>query len=710
MPENHSQQRPVVVIGMGPVGLVAALALARAGIPVTVLEAGPDLSAESRASTFHPPSIEILRDLGVVDQLHEQGLVAPVVQYRNARGVVAAFDSGALKDQVVYPYRIQCEQNKLTQIIREVLVGMDGVELHFSAPVSRVEQGTDCARVFLQGDSREPSYLADWVVAADGASSNVRKGLGIAFEGVTLPERFLVASTTHDFHDEDPDLAYVSYISDPHDWAVLLRTPAHWRILMPIQPGVPDEIALSEAEIQRRLQRIHPIKGEYPLDHSNIYDVNQRVAATFAVGRVLLAGDAAHVNNPLGGMGMNSGIHDAMSAATTILAAFSGADPTRCAEAYDHARRTATIEHVQRQTKKNYREMKESDATAQSDRSAALAAAAADPVLTATYLRESLMLDSWADSQARLTNSLRRAVAQRPAASIALRQLLNGPALLRAPGVHDAAGVRLASKAGLVTGFVSGAAVSATILGLPDLGYLGLDEMVAHIGRLTTDSDLPLIVDADGGFGGPLQVARTVRAYEHAGAAGVVVEDQALPKRCGHMSGKQLIPIGDMVAKIQSAVEAARDIVVIARTDAYSLTGIEEVEARLTTYAEAGADLLFPEGVMDPAELSRLHRATGLRLVVNASEASGHSPALDLVALQASGVSIVIYPVAGLLAATAAVDHTYRAIASTGSAAGSSPLMPWKDLVDVLGLPALLEASDRYASPDDGLMPGRIRR
>lgn len=266
--------------------MTAALSLARRGIEITVLEAGPDLATESRASTFHPPSLQVLAELGVVDELLDLGLEAPGFQYRgHSRELVAHLDMSVLSEDTPYPYRVQCEQSKLTRIIRRHLERMPNVTMRFDAPVQRAEIGTGCARLFLSGDTFEPSITADWVLAADGANSAVRRTLGIAFEGVTYPERFLVASTTHEFTEDMPGLAPVSYIYDPDDWGVLLRTPSHWRVLFPIVDGQSDEEALAPENIQRRLQSVVRLPEPYPVVHSTIYSVHQRLAATFGQGR-----------------------------------------------------------------------------------------------------------------------------------------------------------------------------------------------------------------------------------------------------------------------------------------------------------------------------------------------------------------------------------------------------------------------------------------
>ena len=699
IPETPTPHSSVLVAGMGPAGMVAALAIAQQGIDVTVIEAGPGLAAESRASTFHPSSLEILDALGVGAELHERGLVAANFQYRDRSGAVLAdLDLSALADDTAFPYRLQSEQNNLTEIILARLQTMPNVRLVFDAPVDRVELATGSARVFLPGDGREPSFTADWLIAADGAKSNTRKSLGIAFEGMTIAERFLVASTTHEFADDIDGLANVSYVSDPDDWGVLLRTPRHWRVLMPVAVDVSDETATDPDVVEARLQTISPKTGRYPLEHITIYTVQQRVAATLATGRVLLVGDSAHVNNPLGGMGMNSGIHDARAAADAVLAALSGSDPALCAAAYDDARRDAANSHVQKSSKENYREMSEPDAAARHRRTTSLAAMAADAGSLRTYLLKASMLTSLAVSNERLRAGLRAA---RPGNAVPAGRRLaalisSGPVL--APGAHDAVSARMLVEAGFGAGFISGAGVAATVLGAPDLGYVGQQEMTEQIWRLAGAAPIPFIADGDGGYGGPLQVARTVRTYERAGAAAITLEDQTLPKRCGHLDGKELISTADMAAKIRAAVDARGELLVIARTDALSVEGFDAARDRAVAYARAGADLIFVEGDLDAAQLTALHRATGTKLVVNRSEASAApaTPALSEAALVAAGVGVVIYPVSGLLAASQAVRSTYRAIADT-SEPDAGLLLPWPALGEVLDLPQLIRADESYA-------------
>ena len=649
----------VLVAGMGPTGMVAALALAQRGIPVTVLEAGAELAEESRASTFHPPSLEMLDDLGILAEVEALGLPAPRFQYRDKAGAILAdLKLEALSEDTRFPYRLQCEQNRLTEVILAKLADYPHVNLRFSAPVQRVEMGTANARVFLDGDGREPSYTADWLIAADGARSRIRKSLGIAFEGLTLPERFLVASTTHELAREFDDLALVAYLSDPSDWGVLLRTPRHWRVLMPIDEGTSDAEALDPATIERRIQNVAPKDGAYPLDHANIYVVQQRVAATMAAGRVLLAGDSAHVNNPLGGMGMNSGIHDAVAAARTVAAALDGADAELAAKAYDDARRSTAVNFLQKNTIQNYKDLQETDTAARHERTVKLGRIAADRELSRSYLLNSSMLSAVARSNDLLEGGLRAARSAAVPAGRRLWAALSAGTVV-APGAYDAVSAALVRNAGFGACFVSGAAAAAAGLGCQDQGFVGRTDMLAQLGPVAAASGLPVIADGDGGYGDTRHSAHTTAAYERAGAAAITIEDQVQPKAAS--GAPAVLRAEEAAAKIAAAVAARREMLVIARTDAYAAEGFPGVLQRARAYAAAGADLIFPEGQLSLPELAALHRATGKRLVLNRSEAREPAPGA-LEDLSAAGVGLIIYPVTGLLAAGSALHAAYESL------------------------------------------------
>ncbi|GAA3613366.1 NAD(P)/FAD-dependent oxidoreductase [Nonomuraea rosea] len=374
----------MLVAGAGPVGLAAALTLARGGVPVTVLEAGAVLAAESRASTFHPPTLEMLASLGVLDELMALGLTAATFQYRDRRGgPIATLDLGVLSGDTPFPFRVQCEQSKLTPILHEHVLRHGG-EVLFGQEVADVAPQTGGVLVTTARGAR---FAGDWLVGADGAHSAVRRSLGIPFEGITYPERFLVASVREDLETLLPGIAPINYVFDPEEWLVLLRTPDHWRVLLPTPDGTTDEEEL--ARLRGRLRAVADPGRDWEVAHASLYRVHQRVAARFLDGRVLLAGDAAHVNNPLGGLGMNSGIHDAVLMATALA----GASPPGAVAA---RRREVALDHVQAISHGNWERMRSpSDSSGRHDE---LRALAADPEAARAYLLRACLISALRDA------------------------------------------------------------------------------------------------------------------------------------------------------------------------------------------------------------------------------------------------------------------------------------------------------------------------
>jgi 3-(3-hydroxy-phenyl)propionate hydroxylase len=377
-----SVQERVFVAGAGPVGLVAAANLVRAGVPVTVFEAGADLSTESRASTFHPPTLDMLHGLGAAQPLIAHGLVAPAFQYRTKKdGLLAQFDFGAIADATGHPYRVQAEQSKLTRILLEQLQGRPGFEIAFNSRVQNVTQDQSSVTVTIERDGDTQPCAGRWLIGADGASSNVRRSLGVAFEGFTWPDRLLVVSTPFDFHAIIPDLTAVNYVADSERWYFLLQIPGLWRVMFLIKEDVSDEQIQTREFAQSLMAGVVPGKTDYEISHITLYKVHQRVAKTFRSGRAFLAGDAAHINNPLGGMGMNGGIHDAVNLTERLAAVWHGrADETEL-DRYDHQRRLVTLETIQTQTIQNKKNLETPEPFAQS-----LREIKADPKRTYDYL------------------------------------------------------------------------------------------------------------------------------------------------------------------------------------------------------------------------------------------------------------------------------------------------------------------------------------
>jgi len=384
-------QERVFIAGAGPVGLTAAAGLVRAGVPVTVFEAGPDLSRESRASTFHPPTLDMLDDLGAAKPLIAQGLLAPQFQYRSrAYGLMGQFDFGAIADATPHPYRLQCEQSKLTRILCDRLRGDPNFAIEFGGSVAGAEQDGAGIRVTIDHEGRRETRSGAWLIGADGARSEVRRALGIDFEGFTWPERFLVVSTPFDFRGVIPDLVSVNYVADPQRWHFLLQIPGLWRVMFPIREDESDELALTPAFARSLMASVVPGIADYEIAHVTLYKVHQRVAKTFRLGRAFLIGDAAHINNPLGGMGMNGGIHDAVNLTLRLAEVWHGEAPPEELNRFDRQRRLVTLEYIETQSIQNKRNLEAEGPQFMQT----LREIAADPARTRDYLLRVSMIAS----------------------------------------------------------------------------------------------------------------------------------------------------------------------------------------------------------------------------------------------------------------------------------------------------------------------------
>ena len=290
---------------------------------------------------------------------------------------------------------------------------------------------------------------------------------------------------------------------------------------------------------------------------------------------------------------------------------------------------------------------------------------------------------------------------RRPGGAARLRALLESGQTIVAPGAFDPLAARLVEEAGFPAVYMTGFGTSAALIGRPDVGLLTMTEMAASAGRIADCVDIPVIADADTGYGNPLNVIRTVGAYEAAGVAGIHIEDQVAPKKCGHMEGKLVIGAQEMAAKVRAAVEARAqpEFVIIARTDARAVEGLEQALERARLYREAGADALFIEALVSEAEVEEAARAfPGVPLLFNWAE-GGKTPPVSLARLTELGYRIVIFPISTLLAATAAMRAILREIAVSGTpAAALADLPTFGEFVDFIGLPQVREAEQRYAT------------
>ncbi|HEX7873588.1 MAG TPA: NAD(P)/FAD-dependent oxidoreductase [Sphingobium sp.] len=359
-----AQRSEVLIAGGGPTGMVLAYALALRGVSVRLIEETTDCAEDMRASTIHPPTQAMLAELGLMDELLPMGIKAPLYQYYNTSTDVGfELDLTEIADVTPFPWRLQCEQFKLVRVIRAKLDAMPNVEAIFGARVLAFDQGADGVTVHCETPMEVKSYSAQYLVGADGASSTVRKWLRSEFDGFTYPEYFLTLSTEYPIEDYLPWLKGVNYIASPPAWGVILRVPQFWRVLVPVSPDTPEADLLSDARKDAVFaQLLGPHAPPMVTHHRTVYRVHQRVAKTFRHGRVLLAGDAAHLNNPLGGFGMNSGIHDAWNLKDKLIAILrDGGDADALLGRYERQRRTINREFVQTQTIANKKALEGED-------------------------------------------------------------------------------------------------------------------------------------------------------------------------------------------------------------------------------------------------------------------------------------------------------------------------------------------------------------
>ena len=385
----------MVVAGGGPVGLTTALLLAQQRVTVTVFERERAVPEDYRASTFHAPTLDLLEECGITGFLLSAGLKCPRFQYRGWKeGKIAEFDHALLAADTRHPYRLQCEQYKLSQHLRDRLSVTPGVELRYGCEVTEVRQDADRVECTVRSDEGVRTVRVRYLVGTDGAQSTIRKALGIAFPGFTYPERTLVIGTTLDLRDVFPDIANVNYVSDPENNAHILRIPDLWRMSLPLGEDVADDDAVSDSGVESRVQRVIPRLSPAEVPVRVVYHVHQRVAETYRKGRVFLAGDAAHVNSPKGGMGLNGGLHDAISLAGRLAAAWHEHGREDELEGYEAQRRPEAIQAIQRQTRNNVKKLTASDPEERSRLFAHWRRTASNPELARAHLLQTSMIAS----------------------------------------------------------------------------------------------------------------------------------------------------------------------------------------------------------------------------------------------------------------------------------------------------------------------------
>ena len=396
----------VIVIGAGPVGLCLSLALAQAGVEVCLIEMlGEDnfLEQVSRAGTNHPATLELLERIGLYDKLEPRGIIAPLFHYwdRREHQLIAEFDHAHLKQDTRFPYVLQCERIKIVEEALKLAKAHPNIEVRLSTTFTGFTQAGEAVTASITNAAGEcDSVRGAYLVSAEGARSIVRKELGIEFEGFTYPDRTLNIEVAYDFRKHG--YTERNYISDPDEWSNLFHwkgPPDRWRVHFPTAPDETEEAICRPDALQARLQRFLPTGTDFAIVGRNLYTVHQRVAKRFRVGRAILAGDSAHVNSPIGAMGMNSGVHDAFNLADKLAGILRGELAEDQLDRYERQRRHVALQHTQQQTIRNKKLLAERDPAVRARNHDELRRTAEDPGLARAFLLRSSLIESLREAE-----------------------------------------------------------------------------------------------------------------------------------------------------------------------------------------------------------------------------------------------------------------------------------------------------------------------
>lgn len=395
----------ILIAGAGPVGVVTGLYLARNGLDVSLFDMAPSPPEDHRAATLQPSTLDLFEELGLTGRILEQGFRSRFFQWRDrVKGeIVAEFDYEALSEVSAHPYVIQLEQHKTVHTVLEAAARHSNFVLHRPVEVIAVRQGSDGVECDVRDQGGDvATYRGDYLVGCDGGRSVVRKTADVSFEGFTWPERFNIVSTPTDLGPIH-GFRLRNYCAHPDRWVSLMQVPGEdgkglWRCVFPAKPEESDEEVMSDDWINARFRECLNA-GPYPIVHRNMYHVHQRVAGSFRRGRIVLAGDAAHVNNPIGGMGMNSGFQDGITVARKFIEIAKGGDANALLDRYDRQRRLTAIEYVQAQSIANKRLLEEKDPAARDQRLNELRRINADPARHFQFVKRASLISMWEKSE-----------------------------------------------------------------------------------------------------------------------------------------------------------------------------------------------------------------------------------------------------------------------------------------------------------------------
>ena len=396
-----TNMEPIVIIGAGPVGLITALRLSQFGMRSIIIEKNKAIQDELRASTFHPPTIEMLDELGVAEELISVGLKTKHWQFRvHETGEKAVFDLGHIEQDTKYPFRLQAEQKELCRIATKKAEMDDNIDLRMGHQLQDVTQKKEIVEITVTNKKQTKQKIeAPILIAADGGSSKVRKIMGLELKGLTYPETTILAATKFPFHEHISGLSNVNYVWSNWGTYSLLRLPGIWRCSLYPDTGETIDRAITSESINEKLSRIVPDEKDFRVAEVRPYKIHQRILDKYVHGRVVFAGDAAHLNSPSGGMGMNGGIHDGWCLSERLKDIFLDGLPLTRLGLYSDQRQKIAENEILKNAHKNRSRMQERNKKFRETELARLKKIASDPKSAREFLMKSSMIKSLREAE-----------------------------------------------------------------------------------------------------------------------------------------------------------------------------------------------------------------------------------------------------------------------------------------------------------------------